>query len=73
MRDTDRQKLAFYLRHELGWSLTRVGKKLGLSASGVGKLLTRATEQERLRLDRVERSNYRRRIYPISLSMVHNH
>jgi DNA-directed RNA polymerase specialized sigma24 family protein len=73
MRDTDRQKLALYLRHELGWSLRRVGRKLGLSVSGVGKLLTRATEQESLRMDRSEQASLRRRIYPISLSIVHNH
>ena len=70
MTPSERQTRAWHMRKNLGWTLERIGRKLGISRSAVSRLLDRARIEEGLALS-VVHSARRRRIRPISLSLIH--
>lgn len=67
---SDRQRQAWHLRHELGWSLKRIGGKLGVSQSAASRLIARARIEAGLIRRRVP-TPQRRIIRSISLSSIY--
>jgi IS30 family transposase len=68
MSTNERRRIAMHLRHTSGWSLERIGRHLEMSASGVYRLLRRASAQHPSRSPTLPR----RRVRAFSLSRAHN-
>lgn len=65
---SEKQLLAWKLRHERGWSLERIGRKFGVSRAAIGQMLRRTPSHAPLKP-----STARWRVVrPFSLSDVFN-
>lgn len=71
-QERQRQELAWHMRNTLGWTLERIGRKLGIGRSAVSRLLDRAGPEHSLPAQRNVGIARRRRIQPISLSLIRN-
>ena len=63
----ENRQVAWRLRHRRGWTLERIGRRLGVSAVAVSKLLARASERGAASTARATRP---RLIRPLSLSAM---
>jgi AraC-like DNA-binding protein len=68
MSKNERRRIAMQLRHASRWSLERIARHLEMSASGVYRLLSRASAQHPSRHPTLPR----RRVRACSLSRAHN-
>ena len=69
---TSRQKQAWTLRQERGWTLERIGRKLGIGKAAVSRLLDRAAAREGVITTARAPVLPVRTVRPISLSGVFN-
>ena len=67
-RISDKQRLAWKLRHERGWSVTRIARKLRISQPAVSQLLNRVPTRDPL----APATGRPRVVRPFSLSDVFN-